>query len=118
MDYEKDFYILENIIGYTGDRQNKPTVYFLKKFGVNSNKFGRITQYYPDNLDNEGRSIVRDYYDYMIANTIEGEGYEYYGGQVRHNSRHKYISVVNDERLQAVLATSIVAFPNKKPKYN
>jgi len=61
--YRPDFYIQENIIGYTGDRDRDPTVYFLDApfQGVNkwhfNVEYGRITQCYPD-TKNIGRERV------------------------------------------------------------
>ncbi len=85
--YEDDFYTAANIIGYTGDLNDNPSVYFQK-----GNKFGRITQEH-DEADNIGRNIVREYADYRIGNTGKGgTAQEYYGGAVQHESRNAFIA--------------------------
>ena len=76
-----DFYRRENIIGYTGDLRNSPTVYFLsvpwRGFGTYYNcEYGHITQDYPDNPDNVGRERVCRAETYTIQNE-GGVLYEY-----------------------------------------
>lgn len=44
MAYEADFYVSENIIGYTGDIDDKPTVYFKRVEPDGMITFGHITQ--------------------------------------------------------------------------
>ncbi|WP_086931266.1 hypothetical protein [Agarilytica rhodophyticola] len=113
MAYAADFYIQENIIGYTGDSQNKPTVYFRS-----GHKFGRITQAYPDS-NYQGRSLVREYTDYSISNRPpKGTAEEYYNGEVRHCSRYPFIPVDDNDSLKAVLAIAIASYPYKKPIYS
>jgi hypothetical protein len=50
--YEPDFYIPENIIGYTGVLSKNPTVYFLSK-----THYGHITQVHED-WTNVGREVI------------------------------------------------------------
>lgn len=109
MAYGNDFYVKANIIGYTGDLNDNPTVYFQK-----GNRFGRITQDHP-HANNIGRNRVREYTDYRISN-VDGKAQEYYNGSVRHTSRNSFIAVTSDTA--AVLALAISNFPNKKPKYD
>lgn len=52
--YRADFYIAANIIGFTGDLHNNPTVYFLS-----DTEFGHITQYHKTAW-NIGRETVGD----------------------------------------------------------
>lgn len=108
--YEDDFYVSENIIGYTGDLNQKPTVYFQK-----GNKFGRITQDYPDDRTNEGRNLVRSYADYRIENGKGGGAQEFYNGKVQHESRHAFVRIADGDRQK--LATAIAAFPDIKPRH-
>ena len=56
--YEEDFYVKENIVGYTGDLKNKPTVYFQRREKDGSITFGHITQQHDDKT-NEGRELVQ-----------------------------------------------------------
>jgi len=109
MTYEEKFYISGNIIGYTGDIDSNPTVYFL-----NGNRFGRITQSHSDK-DNIGRNKVREYSDYKIENNKDEKAQEYYNGKTRHTSRSKFIKVTEGTRSK--LANAIAAFKCLKPKY-
>ena len=80
MPYRNDFYIRENIIGYTGNLHNNPTVYFSNKLGKNLETisidgvdenlivFGHITQEH-DEADNIGRMKLRQSYSYQIINS-------------------------------------------------
>ncbi|MBB1268164.1 hypothetical protein [Shewanella sp. SR44-3] len=110
MPYETDFYVKSNIIGYTGDLNNNPTVYFK-----NGNKFGRITQDH-GHQDNIGRNKVREYADYDISN-VEGRAREYYNGDYQHTSRHAFVPLNGNQNTLNTLAQAINAFPNAKPKY-
>ena len=106
--YEDGFYKRSNIIGYTGDINVNPTVYFK-----NGNKFGRITQYH-NNKTNIGRNQVRIAADYKISNGPSGKAQEFYNGGVRHNSRNPFKTAGWLEKFK--LAKAIQRFPNKKPK--
>ncbi len=112
MGYRDDFYIGENIIGYTGDRQNKPSVYFF-----HGGEFGRITQNYPE-ADNIGRNKVRRYFDYKIYNSkYDGCAIEYYAGEVQHESRSPFVAIGNQDIIRWVLAISTVAHKELKPAH-
>jgi hypothetical protein len=113
--YEKDFYKKENIIGYTGDLNNNPSVYFK-----NGNKFGRITQVH-DDATNIGRNEVREAADYTIANRrVNGrqcavETYTYNGRQGHHCSRGQFIAVAqNDADTLNILARALILKPEAK----
>jgi len=106
--YEDGFYKRSNIIGYTGDINVNPTVYFK-----NGNKFGRITQDHT-NKSNIGRNEVRIAGDYRITNTHNGKAQEFYNGGVRHNSRNPFKPAGWLEKFK--LAKAIQRFPNKKAK--
>lgn len=85
MGYCDDFYKKENILGYTGDLLNKPTVYFADAGVLNPRtvevngqqqvlvKFGRITQDHP-HKDNIGRGKVHECYSYSISNVLQQDG--------------------------------------------
>jgi hypothetical protein len=109
MGYSDDFYVSGNIIGYTGDVNTNPTVYFRT-----GNTFGRITQDHP-NRNNIGRNVVRTKGDYSIGNTgPNGVCQEFYDGAVQHTSRNPFNAVSDDNR--ATLANAITNFPNQKNK--
>ena len=72
MAYRSDFYIPENIIGYTGTIDNKPTVYFLKVDGTQKS-YGHITQRH-DVGHNVGREKVTTSQNYQYGNiTYQGD---------------------------------------------
>jgi hypothetical protein len=111
MPYETDFYVKSNIIGYTGDLNSNPTVYFRS-----GNRFGRITQAH-DHQDNIGRNKVREYADYALTNNTSGKAEEYYNGKVRHKSRSAFVPLNGNQNTLNTLAQAITAFPNAKSKY-
>lgn len=111
--YESDFYKPENIIGYTGDLNNDPTVYFKE-----GDRFGHITQNHKYS-SNIGRNKVREFTDYTIRNqNVKGEikAQEFYDGKVKHTSRKPFTEVTDDNRGQ--LATAIKSFRYAKSKVN
>lgn len=87
MAYRDDFYKKENILGYTGDLNKNPTVYFADAGGdsprlVNIGgkdqvlvTFGHITQHH-DLADNIGRGIVLESHSYSIYNNAKGQAEE------------------------------------------
>ena len=119
MGYQDEFYITENITGYTGELHNDASVYFQRGDGAGKIIFGRITQNHDHRL-NIGRNTVRIAADYVIENRIvEGveKCIEFYGGSIRHNSRHRYVNVAGLSSLQkAVLERSIYNFTESKGK--
>jgi hypothetical protein len=62
MGYRDDFYMVQYIIGYSGNLHDFPTVYFRK-----GNEYGHITQKHPC-PQNVGRMAVRSSADYWIGN--------------------------------------------------
>jgi hypothetical protein len=86
MSYRGDFYIPQNIIGYTGNINNNPTVYFQ-----NGTSYGHITQAH-DIRQNVGREEVCQAQDYQIIN-VNGRAEEWAGGRCIHPSRNAFISV-------------------------
>lgn len=112
MSYEDDFYSEENIIGYTGNIDEAPTVYFR-----DGNRFGRITQQHPHS-DNVGRNLVRECKDYSIYNGDKGNAVEYYNGKIRHQSRNPFIAVDGTSGdVPEELVEAIANFPSIKAKY-
>ncbi len=110
--YEDDFYKKENIIGYTGDPNVQPTVYFRE-----GDRFGRITQAHA-NPANVGRNLVRDFEDYRIENTgRDGKAQEFYDAGIRHTSRNPFVPVEQGSAIIEELATAINHFPAIKPKF-
>ncbi len=83
MGYKDGFYIKDNILGYTGDLNNNPTVYFADAGGINPKivnvdgrqqvvvTFGHITQAH-DDPTNVGRGAVMESYSYSIYNNSQG----------------------------------------------
>ena len=62
MAYAPDFYVPENIIGYTGVLNRNPTVYFLS-----ATHYGHITQVH-DEWRNVGRETIRPTDRYVFGN--------------------------------------------------
>lgn len=128
MGYRDDFFVVDNIIGYTGKLNQSPTVYFSFEL-VEGIEFGRITQDH-EVKSNIGRGKVRVRRDYKIYNVkvekkILGlftktvtQGFEYYDGDVQHKSRNAFIS--RDEFKKGNLelcAQAISKFTMLKPRY-
>ena len=63
MAYAADFYVPDNIIGYTGVLSKNPTVYFLS-----ATHYGHITQVH-DVWENVGRETVLSNQKYRFGNT-------------------------------------------------
>jgi hypothetical protein len=115
MGYRDDFYCTESIIGYTGDLDNRPTVYFQSK-----DEYGRITQAHK-NPKNVGRNAVgdigKDGHEMRNENLPE-KGMrlvEYRNGKKYHTSRNKFNDVTAEARDQLVRA--IDAYQNLKSKF-
>lgn len=115
MGYRDDFYVSSNIIGYTGNVDDCPTVYFKS-----GNEFGRITQRHP-NAKNVGRNLVREAVDYYIDNTPFGNAREWYNNKGRvkyhHRSRNRFYWVYGDGVCRRELAKAIDRCRDIKPKY-
>jgi len=87
MGYRGDFYVPQNIIGYTGDLNNNPTVYFKSGYS-----YGHITQSH-DLRQNVGREEVLVAQDYRIFNNAHGTAEEWAGGRCFHESRNTFTPV-------------------------
>jgi len=62
--YAPDFYVPDNIIGYTGVLQKNPTVYFMSP-----THYGHITQVH-DDWQNVGREAIYPLGKYAFANMV------------------------------------------------
>lgn len=82
-----DFYIPQYIIGYTGNINNNPTVYFQ-----HGTSYGHITQDHPIR-QNIGREEVRQAQNYHIGNNVHGRSEEWVNGYCIHESRTAFTSV-------------------------
>lgn len=114
MGYEDSFYVAINIIGYTGDLHDKPTVYFK-----NGHRFGHITQSHKK-ADNIGREKVHTNKNYKIENVYfedskEERAVESIGKIKFHKSRNKFIPLGNDDdKTRNILAIAIKNFTAMK----
>ena len=90
MGYRDDFYMVQNIIGYTGNINNFPTVYFQK-----GQEYGHITQKH-DESQNVGRMEVYSSAGYWIGNEMVGavlKLVEKVNGEIFHESRSTLTTV-------------------------
>jgi hypothetical protein len=114
MGYRDDFYIADNVIGYTGVITNNPTVYF-----ESDSEYGRITQDHP-NKDNIGRNTVRSNEGHTFGNENYLGKYravERVGGKVTHPSRNVFVTTEGlSEGDKALLFQAILKFQSAKPK--
>jgi hypothetical protein len=115
MGYRDDFYIVENMCGYTGKINEKPTVYFKS-----ATEYGRITQDHV-HKDNIGRNEVRNANGYTIRNESINRGpaaaVERRGERVVHTSRHRIILIGQvSPGDRAILSQSIWTYKDLKKK--
>ncbi|MBI5056709.1 MAG: hypothetical protein HZB61_08855 [Nitrospirae bacterium] len=108
--YRDDFYIAQNITGYSGNITSNPTVYFRRE-----HEFGRITQEHDDKT-NIGRNKVRIASDYKIYNE-GGFAREFYNAKVQHDSRGLFREVKPSDWQSAYLILAIPKFTELKSKY-
>src|SRR5215467_14643272 len=108
MGYRDDFFVVNNICGYTGQLGEKCTVYFRS-----DTERGRITQDH-HNADNIGRDFVKDSRGYSIENFEDDDGeekaMEFEWDWRVHKSRHPFVDVditTAAEGDRAILAQSI-----------
>ena len=114
MGYRDDFYVVGNIVGYTGEINSSLTVYFNS-----STEYGRITQTHKK-ADNIGRNKVRS----NAGHTMQNEDYdgkyrlvERINGDVTHKSRNVFYPVNTlTQGDRDVLAQSILNFEEAKPR--
>lgn len=108
MGYRDDFYMVQYIIGYTGDLNDFPTVYFHK-----GDEYGHITQKH-DIPQNVGRMEVKKSKGYSIGNEmINGtlKLVEKENGKIFHESRSTLTNIdtidPNERETVALLSKSI-----------
>lgn len=119
MGYRDDFFIVQNIIGYTGPLHELPSVYFRTKL-----EYGHITQVHPHSF-NWGRTEVKTDPDWKITNECPGpdkcrdaphskRSHEINGqGRAFHRSRDLFVEVTSQEE-RAILAQAIYRCPLMK----
>jgi hypothetical protein len=110
MGYRDNFYRSQNIVGYSGNINNFPTVYFQSPW-----EFGHITQAH-DIRQNVGRQEVLSAVGYWIGNEDVGGGdirlVEKTNGEAFHTSRSTFTPVTNATR--GTLAQSITKYSGAK----
>ncbi|MEM8582697.1 MAG: hypothetical protein AAGF87_00440 [Bacteroidota bacterium] len=110
MAYYPDFYHPSNIIGYSGNLHNKPTVYFMRRTAYGY-RIGRIIQR-SSNSKRIGRAEVREYPRYRIGNR-GGRVAEWYDKKIRKGRR----AFVPAQRLNmsaiSILTRAIERYPNR-----
>ena len=108
MGYANNLYQPKNIIGYTGDLNNFPTVYFKQ-----GDHFGNIVQKHK-NPDNIGRDIVASSSLYQILNSPVRDVLEEYIGVTKiHTSSKTFKAVTNNEELN-ILSKAITTYQEIK----
>ncbi|MCK8521175.1 hypothetical protein M0D21_06335 [Aquimarina sp. D1M17] len=117
--YGGELYSKENIVAYTGDLHDNPTVYFVQ-YGEDGQKtYGHITQDHYYDKFNIGREDIKTNATYKLVNEwSEDEGLvsrEYVNGKCFHESRseHKLVGP-NDEEVREILAKAIDHHPGIK----
>ena len=114
MPYRADFYIPENIIGYTGQIDNNPTVYFMEGPAHGPNEYGHITQAHRIG-PNEGRETVRSSAQYEMRAGAAGNLEEWDAGRRIHSSRSRFIPVAGlNAKSKYLLSCAIARFSEKK----
>ena len=122
MGYRDDFFVVENMYGYTGDLHNDPTVYFMS-----NTEHARITQDH-DHKDNIGRDVVKSNETYSIENLpdennadrIRAMEFEYnplFDAEIRvHKSRNPLvlITATTTDADRAILSQSIWKYTELK----
>lgn len=94
--YRDDFYTIENVVGFTGNIQDNPTVYFMTE-----DEAGHITQVH-DVEDNIGRGMVVSSKGYSMKNIYNSKKgifqlVELIGDKIIHPSRNPFVAVPNLE---------------------
>lgn len=116
MGYRDDFYVIENVVGFTGSIQDNPTVYFMS-----DDEAGHITQVH-DTKTNIGRGMVLSTDGYSMKNTYNSKGgyfqlVELIGDKVIHPSRNPFVAVPNLENRpseKALFEKAILKFKEVK----
>ncbi len=120
-EYEKDFYVKENIVAYTGDLTSNPTVYFKQIMDDGNIKFGHITQTHRRDKINIGREEIEADPTYTLENEhLDGDyiSVERVKGKIVHPSRTPHEKVgPNDDLIRDELATCIDRHKGLKKLY-
>lgn len=119
MGYRDDFFIVQNIVGYTGDLQDNPTVYF-----ETDEEQAHITQAH-NKADNVGRGVVFTIEGHSKVNVYDPEDQkehliEMQDGKKVHKSRNRFIAVPNienREELKTILEKAILRHNSIKSRY-
>lgn len=110
MAYEPDFYVPENIIGYTGVLSKNPTVYFLSK-----TSYGHITQVHAVR-ENIGRELISPNSSYEFGNRDGKFLFESDPDRgMKHRSRSPMVLVKSDS-IPPELTHAIMVHPEKKAR--
>ena len=115
--YMSHIFRRENIIGYTGNLYDKPTVYFKYKDPITGNvHFAHITQSHDSgNPDKEGRALASSSNDYKYNNESDGYFKEYVGNSRIHKSRSLFVGVETLSPYEiSILEDAISKFPYLK----
>lgn len=123
--YEDNLYKKENIVAYTGDLNNNPTVYFLRDNGNGTETYGHITQTHEYDKINIGREEIATSDSYKLINKKDPtdndkvKSYEFDDNKDKekhfHKSRGPHVKVSqNDKKTLDILAQSIDKHPGLK----
>ncbi len=127
MPYRDNLYQKENIIGYTGDPLNNPTVYFKKENknedgSVKSVTYGHITQdhglYF--NIGREEAGVAETYEiknDGKLNEQGKKTAQEYADGVMFHPSRNPFTDVSKNKGMKEYLSDSIDRYTEIKQRY-
>ncbi|HTZ75283.1 MAG TPA: hypothetical protein VMB47_15275 [Candidatus Aquilonibacter sp.] len=116
--YAPDFYVPENIIGYTGVLQKNPTVYFMSQ-----THYGHITQVH-DDWQNVGREAIYPLGRYAFANMVVSMGSEKKvclveqdaARNMGHTSRSAMILIRSGQAVPPELTHAIMVHEEKKAR--
>ncbi len=118
MAYRDDFYIAANIVGYTGQLNNNPTVYFSKQL-ADGILYGHITQHH-NIADNIGREKLNSHPQYVIQNENHNgmRAVEKRGNNIFHYSRSLFVPMAGLNAGQQALLTQAIANFQDMKKYH
>ncbi len=119
--YEEDFYTKDNIVAYTGNIDDNPTVYFQKEHSNGDITYGHITQAHKYDKVNIGKEKISTNKTYKLVNEVVDEDLvskEYVNGKSFHTSRNPHKKVLpNDHKIKDKLAKAIENNPGIKKMY-
>ena len=108
MAYRPDFYIPENIIGYTGVLKKNPTVYFLS-----GTEYGHITQVH-DAWENAGREEVHLNNSYEFGNRADNVLFEQDSATNTTHASRSPMTLISDGALAPELTHAIMVHSERK----